>query len=42
VIAIDIDEERLELSKHNARVYGVFDRIEFILGDYLSLIPTLR
>ena len=42
VVAIDIDEERLKICQHNAKVYGVFDRIEFVLGDYLSLIPTLR
>eukprot|EP01102_Stenamoeba_stenopodia_P009005 TRINITY_DN2641_c0_g1_i3.p1 TRINITY_DN2641_c0_g1~~TRINITY_DN2641_c0_g1_i3.p1 ORF type:complete len:505 (+),score=163.31 TRINITY_DN2641_c0_g1_i3:32-1516(+) len=41
VIAIDIDEERLKMCQHNAKVYGVYDRIEFIHGDYLSLIPKL-
>jgi trimethylguanosine synthase len=42
VIAIDINPERLAMAKHNAEVYGVADRIEFILGDYLTLIPTLK
>ena len=30
VIAIDIDATRLEMARHNARVYGVSDAIEFI------------
>ncbi len=42
VIAIDIDPTRLAMAQHNAQVYGVADRIEFILGDYLTLIPRLK
>jgi len=42
VIAIDINAERLAMAKHNAQIYGVADRIEFILGDYLTLIPSLK
>ncbi|KAF0384360.1 RNA cap guanine-N2 methyltransferase-domain-containing protein [Gigaspora rosea] len=42
VIAIDIDETKLMCAKHNAMIYGVADRIEFILGDYLKLIPKLK
>mmetsp|Transcript_32928 Transcript_32928/g.75317 ORF Transcript_32928/g.75317 Transcript_32928/m.75317 type:complete len:509 (+) Transcript_32928:27-1553(+) len=42
VIAIDIDPGRLALAQHNARVYGVADRIEFILGDFLTLAPALK
>ncbi|KAF9962684.1 Trimethylguanosine synthase [Mortierella alpina] len=42
VIAIDIDPVRLECAKNNARVYGVEDRIEFICGDYMTLIPGLK
>ncbi|CAO3566703.1 unnamed protein product [Mortierella alpina] len=42
VIAIDIDPVRLECAKNNARVYGVEDRIEFICGDYMTLIPRLK
>lgn len=41
VIAIDIDPEKLHLAKNNAEVYGVADRIEFILGNYLDLAPKL-
>lgn len=36
VIALDTSETRLRLARHNAVIYGVADRIEFILGDYLS------
>ncbi|EDR06419.1 uncharacterized protein LACBIDRAFT_149497, partial [Laccaria bicolor S238N-H82] len=27
---------RLALARHNAQIYGVADRIEFILSDYIS------
>lgn len=42
VIAVDINMERLEMARHNAAVYGVEDRIEFICGDFLHLAPSLR
>uniref|UniRef100_A0A0A9XNR9 Trimethylguanosine synthase n=2 Tax=Lygus hesperus TaxID=30085 RepID=A0A0A9XNR9_LYGHE len=42
VISIDIDPVKIELAKHNARVYGVEDRIEFVVGDFLQLAPTLQ
>lgn len=42
VIAIDIDPKKIELAKNNARVYGVDDRIEFIVGNYFEVIPTLK
>lgn len=41
VLAIDIDPHKLAIARHNARVYGVDDRIEFILGDALTLLPRL-
>lgn len=31
---------RLALARHNAEIYGVADRIEFIQADYLSFIKT--
>ncbi|KAK2964554.1 putative Trimethylguanosine synthase [Blattamonas nauphoetae] len=37
VIAIDKDPMKLELAKSNAQVYGVMNRIEFILGDFMEL-----
>ncbi|KAF8928151.1 Trimethylguanosine synthase [Haplosporangium gracile] len=42
VIAIDIDPVRLQCARHNARIYGVEDRIEFICGDYMTLLPRLK
>uniref|UniRef100_A0A4W6C4E4 Trimethylguanosine synthase n=1 Tax=Lates calcarifer TaxID=8187 RepID=A0A4W6C4E4_LATCA len=42
VLAIDIDPVRLNLARHNATVYGVADRIEFLQGDFLQLAPRLR
>ncbi|KAI0343309.1 S-adenosyl-L-methionine-dependent methyltransferase [Trametopsis cervina] len=36
VIAIDTSPTRLALARHNAVIYGVQDRIEFIQADYLS------
>ncbi|KZV87304.1 S-adenosyl-L-methionine-dependent methyltransferase, partial [Exidia glandulosa HHB12029] len=36
VIAIDNSPTRLALARHNAKIYGVADRIEFILGDFLD------
>ncbi|KAG8698528.1 hypothetical protein FRC08_005863 [Ceratobasidium sp. 394] len=36
VIALDISPIRLAIAKHNATIYGVADRIEFILCDYIS------
>ncbi len=36
VIALDTSPVRLALARHNAIIYGVADRIEFILADYLS------
>jgi len=36
VIALDTSAIRLALARHNAQIYGVADRIEFILSDYIS------
>ncbi|KAJ2590723.1 Trimethylguanosine synthase [Coemansia sp. RSA 1722] len=41
VVAIDIDPVRLSMAKYNAELYGVADRIEFILGDFYQLAPSL-
>uniref|UniRef100_A0A336M890 Trimethylguanosine synthase n=1 Tax=Culicoides sonorensis TaxID=179676 RepID=A0A336M890_CULSO len=42
VIAIDIDPKKIEMAKHNATVYGVSDKIEFIIGDFLSLADSIK
>ncbi|GJQ78943.1 hypothetical protein Trydic_g110 [Trypoxylus dichotomus] len=41
VIAIDIDPKKIELARNNAQIYGVTDRIEFIIGDFLVLCDKL-
>ena len=40
VIAIDIDPEKIRQARNNARVYGVEDRIEFIVGDFFKIVPN--
>ncbi|KAK9764485.1 Trimethylguanosine synthase [Basidiobolus ranarum] len=42
VIAFDIDESRLECARHNARIYGVEDRIQFILGNYFDYVSEIE
>ena len=42
VIAIDLNRASLECARRNAAIYGVADRIEFLHGDALQLIPKLR
>ncbi|TVU12273.1 hypothetical protein EJB05_45908, partial [Eragrostis curvula] len=42
VIAVEIDPHKVELAAHNARVYGVEDRIEFVVGDFFRLAPFLK
>lgn len=38
VIAVDCDAARLDLARHNAAVYGVADRIEFLCADFVRLL----
>ncbi|KAK4515014.1 uncharacterized protein ATC70_002623 [Mucor velutinosus] len=42
VIAIDLDPVKLHCARENAKIYGVADRIEFILGDFFDLAPHLK
>ncbi|EOY26164.1 S-adenosyl-L-methionine-dependent methyltransferases superfamily protein, putative isoform 2 [Theobroma cacao] len=42
VIAIYVDPQKVELAINNARVYGVEDYIDFIVGDFLQLVPSLK
>jgi 23S rRNA G2445 N2-methylase RlmL len=42
VIAIDNDETRLMLARHNALHLGVADRIEFILADFVDFARSRR
>ena len=40
VFAVDIDPNKIYMAKHNASVYGVQHRIEFIIGDSLRISPN--
>ncbi|KAI8854990.1 RNA cap guanine-N2 methyltransferase-domain-containing protein [Chytridium lagenaria] len=42
IIAIDIDPLKLQCAKHNAQLYGVADKIEFIEGDFMLLASQLK
>ncbi|KAJ8974185.1 hypothetical protein NQ317_004864 [Molorchus minor] len=42
VIAIDIDPKKVEMAHHNAQIYGVADKIDFIVGDFFKLAHTLK
>lgn len=42
VIAVDIDPRKIEMAQHNAELYKVADRIDFIIGDFLKLAPYLK
>ncbi|KAK1935123.1 Trimethylguanosine synthase [Phytophthora citrophthora] len=42
VIAIDIDPEKIRMAKHNAEIYGVADKIEFIIGNSIDILPNLK
>lgn len=42
VLAVEIDERRLEMARNNARVYGVENQISFIHGDVTKLIGSLH
>ena len=39
VLAIELDEGRIAMARHNAKVYGVEGRIEFVCGDAVELVP---
>jgi trimethylguanosine synthase len=41
VIAIDNSPVRLALARHNAALYGVADRIDFILADFVQFAKAL-
>ncbi len=42
VIAIDIDPAKVALAKANATVYGVADRIDFIVADFFAISGALK
>lgn len=42
VLAIEMNKERIEFARNNAKVYGVEHRIDFVLGDSMELMQTCR
>jgi len=42
VIANDLNKERLEMCRHNAKVYGVEDKITFISGDVFQKMAEMK
>ncbi|GFP98675.1 trimethylguanosine synthase [Phtheirospermum japonicum] len=42
VVAVDIDPNKIALAVHNAKIYGVQDYIDFIVGDFFQLAPFLK
>ncbi len=42
MIAIDIDPKKIEMAKANAKIYGVEDKIDFIVGNYFDLIEKVK
>ncbi|KAL8205827.1 hypothetical protein R6Q57_009378 [Mikania cordata] len=42
VVAIDIDPKKVEMALNNTKIYGVDNYIDFIVGDFLQLAPSLK
>lgn len=42
VVAIDIDPRKIGFAINNAKIYGVEDNIDFIVGDFFQLAPFLK
>jgi len=42
VIAVDDNKARLSMAKRNAALFGVEGAIDFLLGDALGILPTLK
>ncbi|XVF74886.1 hypothetical protein PTKIN_Ptkin13bG0146700 [Pterospermum kingtungense] len=42
VVAVDIDPHKVNMAFNNAKVYGVEDYIDFIVGDFFRLAPSLK
>ncbi|XP_052203859.1 uncharacterized protein LOC127809167 [Diospyros lotus] len=42
VVAIDVDPKKVELAFNNAKIYGVEDYIDFIVGDFVKLAPSFK
>ncbi len=42
VIAIDNSSDRLSMAKNNSEIFGVYSLIEFVEGDCMQILPTLK
>lgn len=42
VVAIDIDPQKVEMAFNNAKIYGVEDYVDFVIGDFIQLAPSLK
>ncbi|KAJ4958834.1 hypothetical protein NE237_025945 [Protea cynaroides] len=42
VVAIDIDPIKVQLAFNNAKIYGVEDYIDFVIGDFFELATSLK
>jgi trimethylguanosine synthase len=42
VIALDIDAQRVCMARHNASIYEVGERIEFLTGDFRKVASTVE
>ncbi|GII92393.1 RsmD family RNA methyltransferase [Sinosporangium siamense] len=42
VIAVDVDGDRLRMAEENSKIYGVADRIEFVVGDFMDVVQSAR
>ncbi|KAK6525579.1 hypothetical protein TWF281_010636 [Arthrobotrys megalospora] len=42
VIALDHDEATIECAKHNAKIYGVEDKIEFVKADFFEFAENWK
>lgn len=40
VTAVDTHAGRLDMARHNVALYGLSDRVRFVHGDVLSVLPT--
>ena len=41
VLAVDIDPEKVAMARHNAGIYGVADRVTFLVADSIALLAAL-
>ncbi|XP_060866014.1 trimethylguanosine synthase-like [Metopolophium dirhodum] len=42
VIAVDIDVDKIVMAKQNAAIYGVLEKIDFVVGDFFKLENQIK